>query len=810
MKTLVKRSAALFLTLALLFTITPFTALAEAAETDDGMDESMSILETYEEETDLTVIPEEEQSTAEETTEETVSNQHGVSDLDETFLPDDPGASGVEDDWADWYADDAEDKESDDESGSEWPAPELTLKEAIGLYGYAYVLTKGETKVYETPARDGEPFFTITEKDAILLVTEYIDRPVESVKVWFRGDDDLFCGYISLRAIREDMLTEDEVDAYTDLYWWDWAETEAGILYTFFATGYATVSSDQDDAEDWYDEREAEPDEAYTSENDGAALAPDPDQDAADEADSFQEDELDFSEEESDDELFYPEIENIPVRQSLQTAVRGVSMLGAAKSSSLTGNEDVRLGKENSNITGIFLQNNGSQSTSIARHWVTVNGTEYTAFCIQASKSATSGRDGGLEQSYDAGLQWIMLNVSDSSDQDYAIKQQAIWYYLGQSFSPRDLKAGSRCTLSTDELRAELESIKASADSASMNSRYELWVAYHKEWRNNYQDMIFITSAPAPTPVPTPVPTATPTATPYVPPTATPYAPPTATPYVPPTATPYVPPTATPYIPPTATPYVPPTATPYIPTATPYIPPTATPYVPTPTPEPTQGWIRITKTDSVTGQGLSGVIFDIYRGSTRVDSMTTNSSGIAISGALTKGSYTVKERSVPDGYVADLVSLSCEVKAEQITSLTAENTPIRVRIKVVKTDAQTGQPLSGAEFTVRVKSTGAAVATLTTNAQGEATSALLPYGVYTVTESIVPNGYINSGFSVTINGTENGKTYVIEAENQPMQGGIRITKTDKQDGSPLSGVIFDIYQGSTKVGSMTTNASGVA
>ena len=94
MKTLVKRSAALFLTLALLFTITPFTALAEAAETDDGMDESMSILETYEEETDLTVIPEEEQSPAEETTEETGSNQHGVSDLDETFLPDDPDSRG--------------------------------------------------------------------------------------------------------------------------------------------------------------------------------------------------------------------------------------------------------------------------------------------------------------------------------------------------------------------------------------------------------------------------------------------------------------------------------------------------------------------------------------------------------------------------------------------------------------------------------------------------------------------------------------------------------------------------------------------
>ena len=61
-----------------------------------------------------------------------------------------------------------------------------------------------------------------------------------------------------------------------------------------------------------------------------------------------------------------------------------------------TGDEDVRLGKESSNINGIIVQKNGSNSTSIARHWVTVDGVEYIAFCIEASDSATSGRDGGL------------------------------------------------------------------------------------------------------------------------------------------------------------------------------------------------------------------------------------------------------------------------------------------------------------------------------------------------------------------------------------------------------------------------------
>ena len=786
MKTLVKRSMALLLTLVLLLTMTPFTALAEAAENEDGMDEIMDILETNE-----------------------VGDPEIMDDWEaETDVPDEDGFEdhaddpGVEDDWIDWYTDDSDDGDDTEDSWENeeyWEESsdpisvqgeaDLTLEDAIALRGYAFALTRRETEVYQTRNLSGDPIFTITAEDSILLVTEYHHQEPKSAKVWFIGDDAPMTGYISPHALKEELLTDEDVDAYTDLYWWDWVETEAGEMYTFCVTGFASVSAEEYPNEEWvddsYSENEIDPNET-------------------DESDDYVDDE------QSEDE---ETIEEIPV---LRSAVRGMALTAVQSASSLTGSETVRLGKESTSISGIIVQNNGSSSTSIARHWVTVNGTEYTAFCIQASKSATSGRDGNLESSTDAGLQWIMINVSDSSDQDYAIKQQAIWLYLGQSYSASDLKAGSRCTLSTDELRARLNSIVASANSASYNSRYELWVAYHIDNRNYYQDMIFITSAPTPTPTPTPVPTPTPTptptATPYVPPTATPYVPPTATPYVPPTATPYVPPTATPYVPPTATPYVPPTATPYVPpTATPYVPPTATPYVtPTPTPEPTQGWIRIIKTDSVTGQGLAGIVFDIYRGATLVSSMTTNANGIAISEALTKGSYTVKERSVPTGYVADLVTISCEVKAEQITSLTAENTPIQVRIKIIKTDAQTNQPLSGAGFTVKQRGTGTVVATLTTNAQGEAITGLLPYGLYEVTESTVPSGYIDSGFSVTVNGTENGKTYVIEAENSPMQGGIRITKTDKADGSRISGVIFDIYQGSTLVGSMTTNASGVA
>jgi hypothetical protein len=454
-----KQIISLLLTLLMLFSSLPIPAYAEWYDEKTG-NEAYS--DTVVSVSDAIVIPDWDNYSGDDASD---------SENDSTWEEWDDYAdfSGEESDETEddsfWYDEDQPDEwETGEEPENEEPSLDspvlsLSLKETIDLYGYAYVLTKGETKVYDHPNRTGEPFFLLTEEDAILLATEYRDQSTESVEVWFLGDE-LFTGYVSPHSLKDAVLTDEEVDAYTDLYWWDWADTEAGTLYAFAVAGYATITSENDAwNNEWGSETNADDEPDFAD----AALSPDPDQSAADECDELTEDE------EVQDEAAEESISPV-----LRSSVRGASLNAVQSASTLTGNEDVRLGKESSNINGILLQNNGSQSNSIARHWVTVNGTEYTAFCIQVSKSATSGRDGNLESSTDAGLQWIMINVSDSSDQDYAIKQQAIWIYLGQSYSASDLKAGSRCTLSTDELRARLNSIVASANSASFNSRYEL------------------------------------------------------------------------------------------------------------------------------------------------------------------------------------------------------------------------------------------------------------------------------------------------------------------------------------------------
>ena len=239
--------------------------------------------------------------------------------------------------------------------------------------------------------------------------------------------------------------------------------------------------------------------------------------------------------------------------------------------------------------------------------------------------------------------------------------------------------------------------------------------------------------------------------------------------------------------------------------------------------EPTKGKIQITKTDKLDGQPITGVVFDIYQGEKKVGSMVTDENGIAVSDPLSKGRYTVKEHENPEGYVDDLVSLVCEVKSDKTTKLVADNTPIQFRIKILKTDGLTKQPLAGSEFTIKRISglpshhgadNGKVVATLTTDANGEAVSDLLTWGQYEVIETKVPEHYVDNGFSTMVTGAENNKTYTVTCENEPTKGWIRLTKTDRKNGNPIAGVQFDLYYndqyGEGLACSMVTGEDGVA
>ena len=239
--------------------------------------------------------------------------------------------------------------------------------------------------------------------------------------------------------------------------------------------------------------------------------------------------------------------------------------------------------------------------------------------------------------------------------------------------------------------------------------------------------------------------------------------------------------------------------------------------------EPAKGWIRITKKDALDEHTISGVQFDIYQNGRVVSTMTTNENGVATSEPLNKGKYTIKEHDNPQGYTAELYTTDCSVKSDETTELTAENTPIRFRVKIIKKDQLTKEPLAGAEFKIIRKKglpshgtegVGDTVATLVTDQNGEAVSELLTWGEYEVKETKVPVHFVDNHYTITVSGTENNKTYTITVENEPTKGYIKLVKTDKLDRTPIEGVQFDIYYndqyGSGLAGTMTTNTDGVA
>jgi len=157
---------------------------------------------------------------------------------------------------------------------------------------------------------------------------------------------------------------------------------------------------------------------------------------------------------------------------------------------------------------------------------------------------------------------------------------------------------------------------------------------------------------------------------------------------------------------------------------------------------------------------LRNAVFELLKNGTVIKTATTNNSGIAKFTDLEPGAYTVREKTAPQGYnLAATSSENVTVVAGSVTKSTFTNKRISGKVRIVKTDSQTHKPLAGATFTVtrlsgpesdNAGNIGQVVATITTNAQGIAETGLLPWGEYKIVETVVPDDYIDSGYTVNV------------------------------------------------------------
>ena len=235
------------------------------------------------------------------------------------------------------------------------------------------------------------------------------------------------------------------------------------------------------------------------------------------------------------------------------------------------------------------------------------------------------------------------------------------------------------------------------------------------------------------------------------------------------------------------------------------------------------GAVRVSKISADNGAVLSGATFELMNGAgTVLATQTTGADGTARFDNLPAGGYTVREVGAPTGYkIAVNPSQAVTVAAGATSDVRFENDWVNGKIRIVKRDALTKEALAGAVFTVTRLSAaegggavGEAVATLTTGADGTAETGWLQWGRYRVAETGVPEHYVDGGFVTEIGCTEDGKTYTVEAENEPTKGWIRLVKTDRLNGNPIEGVAFDIYEndeyGNALVADMTTGKDGTA
>lgn len=234
---------------------------------------------------------------------------------------------------------------------------------------------------------------------------------------------------------------------------------------------------------------------------------------------------------------------------------------------------------------------------------------------------------------------------------------------------------------------------------------------------------------------------------------------------------------------------------------------------------PAKGKIRITKTDKETDKPIpEGAEFTVTAAEdittpdgtirtekgTVVATLTTDEKGKAETEALYLGKYTIKETKEFE------VTLAYKDQTTEIVygDVTVPNQPAKGQIEILKKDEETGNLLSGTEFTVTAAEDittpdgtvraekGTVVDTIVTDTTGIARSKELYLGKYVVKETKQPIGFIrpNQTWDVELKYADQKTELVKEnltIKNQPTE--IIIDKKETGTDKPLEGVKFVIW-----------------
>ena len=206
--------------------------------------------------------------------------------------------------------------------------------------------------------------------------------------------------------------------------------------------------------------------------------------------------------------------------------------------------------------------------------------------------------------------------------------------------------------------------------------------------------------------------------------------------------------------------------------------------------------LTITKRNTETGDPVPGTSFHIRGVNLGYENdVVTGADGKVTISDMPSGCYEIEETDVPAPYILDTnnrktVWIDAEKDQDVVVDFVNSTRP---GLRLLKIDAQTGEPLSQVQFRIREVNGGYNELHFT-NAEGLIVLEGLNPGAYTVQETKPKNGWVADDTVHTVYLEEN-KTTTLELKNL-RKPDLYVKKVDSITGSPIKGVKFQIWRGS--------------
>ena len=225
--------------------------------------------------------------------------------------------------------------------------------------------------------------------------------------------------------------------------------------------------------------------------------------------------------------------------------------------------------------------------------------------------------------------------------------------------------------------------------------------------------------------------------------------------------------------------------------------------------EKVKGSLKIVKVDEE-NKPIAGVKFDILDSNKKVvETITTDSNGIATSSKLLKGTYYYKETYVPGNYIIDTKEYQFSIeKHNEVIEKTVVNYQSRGSLKIIKYN-NAGEYIANVKFNI-LDADKNIVDTIVTDKNGVAMSKKLPLGQYYFQEIEAPDNVVMDTTMRQFVLTSNNQVITKNVVNKLVDGKLKIIKVDENN-KPLAGVKFNILDANKNViDTIVTDKNGIA